>query len=83
LVVEDNTRLQEETLRMKELLETRKLVERAKGILQLRYKLSEQQAYERMRDESRRMRKPVRSVAEAVLLVESLINDTPDEVVGE
>jgi uroporphyrinogen-III synthase len=85
LVLEDNSRLQEETLRMKELFEVRKIVERAKGVLQARYNLTEKQAYERLRDEGRRSRKPMRSIAEAVLTVDNLVfgdrplMDTEDE----
>ena len=72
LLAEQNARLQEETVQIREQLEVRKLVERAKGILQQRYQWSEQQAYKRLREESRRLRKPIREIAEAVLLVESL-----------
>ena len=43
---------------LKSQLETRKLVERAKGILQRSQKLTEEQAYMVLRNESRRMRRP-------------------------
>ncbi len=69
----DHSRLQKESLEMKEQLEVRKLIERAKGILQQRFNLTEQDAYQRLRDESRRQRKPLRAVAEAVLLVEEML----------
>ena len=72
LLAEQNARLQDEALQIKQQLETRKLVERAKGLLQSRYQWTEQQAYERLRNESRRLRKPVREIAEAILLVEGL-----------
>jgi two-component system, response regulator PdtaR len=72
LLAEQNARLQEEAVQIREQLEVRKLVERAKGILQKRYRWTEQQAYQRLRDESRRLRRPIREIAEAVLLVESL-----------
>ena len=55
---ETNARLMEETLEMKRQLETRKLVERAKGILQQRHSLTEEEAYLRLRNESRRLRRP-------------------------
>jgi uroporphyrinogen-III synthase len=71
-LTEQNTRLQEETEEMRQQLETRKLVERAKGILQQRYNLSEADAYQRLRAESRRLRRSLRELAEAVLLVEEL-----------
>jgi uroporphyrinogen-III synthase len=72
LLAEENARLQGEALQIKQQLETRKLVERAKGLLQRRYQWTEQQAYERLRNESRRLRKPIREIAEAILLVEGL-----------
>jgi len=72
LLAEENARLQDEALQIKQQLETRKLVERAKGLLQSRYQWTEQQAYQRLRNESRRLRKPIREIAEAILLVEGL-----------
>lgn len=71
-LTELNTRLQEATEEMRQQLETRKMVERAKGILQQRYNLSEADAYQRLRGESRRLRRSIRELAEAVLLVEEL-----------
>ncbi len=67
-----NARLMSETLEMKRALETRKLVERAKGILQLRHGLSEEEAYLRLRNESRRLRRSMRDLAEAVILADDL-----------
>jgi uroporphyrinogen-III synthase len=72
LLAEENARLQDEALQIKQQLETRKLVERAKGLLQSRYQWTEQQAYQRLRNESRRLRKPIREIAEAILPVEGL-----------
>ena len=72
LLAEQNARLQDEALQIRQQLEARKLIERAKGVLQQRYQWTEQQAYERLRNESRRLRKPVREIAEAILMVESL-----------
>jgi len=72
LLAEANLRLQEEAAQARQQLEDRKLVERAKGVLQIRFNLNEREAYLRMRDEGRRLRKPVREIAEAVLLVEEL-----------
>ncbi len=68
---EENRRLQDETLEMKRQLETRKLVERAKGILQQKYRLTEEEAYLRLRNESRRQRRPVRELAEEIISQES------------
>ncbi len=66
------SRLAEENARLLEQLETRKLVERAKGILQMRHHLTEEEAYMRLRNESRRLRRPMRELAEAVILAEDL-----------
>ena len=68
----ENARLMSETLEMKRTLEARKLVERAKGILQQKYSLTEEEAYLRLRNESRRLRRPMRDLAEAVILADEL-----------
>jgi GAF domain-containing protein len=68
----ENTRLMAETLQMKRTLEARKIVERAKGILQSRDGLTEEEAYMHLRNESRRLRRPMRNLAEAVILAEEL-----------
>src|SRR5580704_17233203 len=72
LLEEENARLTAETEEMKQQLETRKAVERAKGILQSRYKLTEEEAYLRMRNESRRLRRPMKELAEAIILSEEM-----------
>ena len=72
ILSEANARLLEETLEMKRQLETRKLVERAKGILQQRHNLTEEEAYLRLRNESRRLRRPMKDLAEAIILAEDL-----------
>jgi uroporphyrinogen-III synthase len=64
-LAEDNARLQGE-------LATRKVVERAKGILQRRHGISEEDAYLRMRNQSRRLRRPMKELAEAIILSEDL-----------
>jgi uroporphyrinogen-III synthase len=68
----ENERLMEETAEMRRELETRKLVERAKGILQMRYGISEEDAYFRLRNQSRRMRRPMKELAEAIILSQDL-----------
>jgi signal transduction protein with GAF and PtsI domain len=72
LLEEENTRLAAETEEMKQQLETRKAVERAKGILQSRHKLTEEEAYLRMRNESRRLRRPMKELADAIILAEEM-----------
>jgi signal transduction protein with GAF and PtsI domain len=76
-VLEDeNARLLEEAQEAKRQLEIRKLVERAKGILQFRHNLTEEEAYLRLRNESRRLRRPMRELAEAIILAEDLARKT-------
>lgn len=72
LLEEENLRLAQETADMKRQLETRKSVERAKGILQKRHSLTEEEAYLRMRNESRRLRRPMKDLADAIILSEEL-----------
>ena len=72
VLAEANARLVEETLEMKRQLETRKVVERAKGILQHRYSLTEEESYLRLRNESRRLRRPMKDLADAIILAEDL-----------
>lgn len=53
-------------------LETRKYVERAKGVLMDKHKLTEQEAFRRIQKLSMNNRKSMREVAEAILLTEEL-----------
>lgn len=68
----ENAWLMSETLEMKQTLEARKLIERAKGILQHRDGLTEEEAYLNMRSESRRHRRSMRGLAEAIILAEEI-----------
>ncbi len=54
----------------KDALETRKLVERAKGILMKRFGIGEEEAHLLLHRQSRNMRKSMREVAEALLTSE-------------
>ena len=60
-------RLEERSSRLSEELQTRKVVERAKGVLQREFQLSEEQAYLSLRRQSRQLRKSMKEVAEAVV----------------
>jgi len=82
-LAEENARLLEETQEMKRQLETRKLVERAKGLLQNRFNLSEEEAYLRLRNESRRLRRPMKDLAEAIILAEDLSRKSDGTLLGE
>jgi len=61
-------RLQNEVRRLKEALETRKVVERAKGILMETLGLTETEAYRRIQKQSMNRRLSMRAVAEAIIL---------------
>jgi uroporphyrinogen-III synthase len=82
LLADENQRLMLETVEMKRRLEERKLVERAKGILQYKYKLTEEESYLRLRNESRRLRRPMKDLAEAIILAEDLSRKTEAETSG-
>jgi uroporphyrinogen-III synthase len=77
MLADHNVKLKKEAQLVRQQLEERKIVERAKGVLQQRFGLSEEEAYQRLREESRRLRRPIRDVSEAVLLVEGLGQDRP------
>lgn len=53
---------------LKEALETRKLVDRAKGILMDTHNLNESEAFRRIQKMSMNTRKPMKDVAEAIIL---------------
>jgi AmiR/NasT family two-component response regulator len=68
----ENTELMVKTKVIQEELETRKLVERAKGILMKQHDLNEEEAFRRIRKASMDSRKTMRQVAEAILLTEKM-----------
>jgi AmiR/NasT family two-component response regulator len=57
-------------------LVTRKVVERAKGILQRELGLSEEQAYLALQKQSRQKRKAMKEIAEAIILSEEVRENT-------
>ncbi|HLV86577.1 MAG TPA: ANTAR domain-containing protein [Candidatus Sulfotelmatobacter sp.] len=61
-------RLESVNSTLTEQLQTRKLVERAKGILQRDLGLDEEQAYLTLQRQSRQKRKPMKEIAEAIIL---------------
>ena len=61
-------RLEEANSTLAEQLETRKVVERAKGILQRDLGLNEEQAYLTLQRQSRQKRRPMKEIAEAIIL---------------
>jgi GAF domain-containing protein len=64
----DNTNLAVEVQEKEEALESRKMVDRAKSILQRQFQLSEDEAYRRLRQQSMKTRRSMREIAEAVIL---------------
>jgi uroporphyrinogen-III synthase len=61
-------RLEEANSTLTEQLQTRKLLERAKGILQRDLGLTEEQAYLALQRQSRQKRRPMKEIAEAIVL---------------
>lgn len=68
----ERARLEAENSELTQRLESRKLVDRAKGVLLRDLKISEDEAYRTMQRESRQRRRPMREIAEAILLAEDL-----------
>jgi len=62
---------------LKETLETRKIIERAKGILMDTYGLREQEAYRRIQVQSMNTRKSMREIAEAIIIAHTIQSPTP------
>lgn len=65
-------RLENENIQLAGQLQTRKILERAKGILQRDLKVSEEEAYLMLQKQSRQRRKSMREIAEAVILGDDL-----------
>jgi uroporphyrinogen-III synthase len=68
----ERARLETENSELSDRLESRKVVERAKGVLQREFGLDEESAYRAMQKESRQRRKSMREIAEAILLNDDL-----------
>ncbi|MBI2903396.1 MAG: ANTAR domain-containing protein [Candidatus Methylomirabilis oxyfera] len=65
--------LRKENADLKRTLEDRKLIERAKGVLIERDKISEQQAFARIQRASMNTRRPMAEIAQAILLSEETV----------
>ena len=68
----ENALLLEETSELKAMLVTRKLLDRAKGIVMHRHRVSEPQAYELIKRQSMNSRKSLKDIAAAIILSENL-----------
>ena len=66
-----------ENRELRETLEGRKFIERAKGALMARFGLTEEEAFSRLRRAAMDSRKPMVEIAKALLVSESLSQDLP------
>jgi len=71
------TGLKQQVGDLQQAIETRKLVERAKGILMEAQGLTEKQAFRRIQQESMNRRKSMREIAEAVILASDVAGSKP------
>jgi len=62
----------EEKISIQEALESRKLVEKAKGILMKEKGISEEEAYAMLRKQSMDKRKSLKEIAEAIILAKEI-----------
>src|SRR6266853_259480 len=69
-------RMEEVNSNLTDQLQTRKVVERAKGILQRELGLSEEQAYLALQRQSRQKRKSMKEISEAIILSEEVRENT-------
>ena len=76
----ERARLETEKSELSGRLESRKLMERAKGILQRDLKISEEDAYRTIQRESQKRRKSMKEIAESIILNDELKRGT---LVGE
>jgi response regulator NasT len=66
-----------EAKQLRDTLEGRKVIERAKGALMTRYQLSEEEAFRRLRRAAMDSRRPMVEIAKALLVSESVARDVP------
>ena len=71
-VAVENTKLMEEALKAREALETRKLIERAKGILMTMNRLSEDAAHRLIHKKSMDTCRSMKEIAESIILMADL-----------
>ena len=74
---EEMNALEKEVANLKDALETRKVVERAKGILIETYGLTEAEAFRKIQKLSMNSRKPIREVADAIILAQEVGKPEP------
>jgi AmiR/NasT family two-component response regulator len=69
--------LEKEVANLKEALETRKVVERAKGILIETYSITESEAFRKIQKLSMNSRKPIKDIADAIILAQEVNKPAP------
>ena len=65
-------RLENEVTQLSDKLATRKIVERAKGVMQRELSITEEEAYSIIQKQARQRRKSMKEVSEAILLADEL-----------
>jgi len=68
----ERVRLETEVSELSDKLASRKLVERAKGVLQRELKISEEEAYSTIQKQARQRRKSMKEISEAILLADEM-----------
>jgi len=71
-IVIENAELMLKTKVIQDELESRKVVERAKGILMRQQGITEEEAFRKIQKQSMDMRKSMREIAEAIILIENM-----------
>ena len=71
-IVIENAELMVKTKVVQEELENRKLIERAKGILMREHGMAEEEAFRKIQKQSMDLRKSMREIAEAIILIENM-----------
>ncbi len=72
----EHTELLEKTKTLEEAIATQKAMNRAKGMLMEKFNISENEAYQIIRRQATKERKPIRQVAEAVITSEQISDST-------
>src|SRR5438046_9530333 len=68
-----------ENRQLRETLEGRKIIERAKGMLMARFGLTEEEAFRRLRRAAMDSRKPMVEIARALRVSESVVRGVPKD----
>ncbi len=75
-LIRERERLRKTVAKLEEALESRKVIERAKGLLMEQQGLKESEAYARMRQLAMDKRKSIREIAEVIIGLADLVPDT-------